>query len=103
MGANVVSGDILEPDTMIKNVAGGAAVILHPWILGKILYSPGGIKWLSEGFRASPGSKQANQIISRLVAIAANPEIGIAPAKEDKGGQENIGQIDIPYSPMNKL
>lgn len=52
----------------------GGIVVLSPALLARILFSPGGIRWLSEGLKATPGTqagiRAATQIASRLVGTA---------------------------------
>ncbi len=69
-----------DPITGLEQLGTGLA-ILSPAVLGKVIYSKGGIKWLTEGLTAAPGSREGVTAISSLMAILANPKLGVVPEK----------------------
>lgn len=52
-------------------IAGGGAVgVAIPEIIGRVLYSPGGIRWLTVGLQAKPGTNSFTKALSKLTEIA---------------------------------
>lgn len=76
--ADIAEGDLLDRRTVIQNAAAGL-VLLSPVILGKLLYTPTGIKWLTIGLQTPPGSREAAKVASRIAAIIAAPNVGNRP------------------------
>jgi hypothetical protein len=56
-----------------------AAVILGPAVMAKVLASPGGAKWLTEGFKAPAGSEQAARATGIIMSLALKDNKGVGP------------------------
>lgn len=63
---------------------GGGIALLSPNLAAKALYSPNGIKWLTQGLKSPPGSRAARQAIEGLTKIATSNSIGISERRPNE-------------------
>ena len=92
VATGIVQGDPMSQAAWLQIGLGGL-VIMHPNLLARVLYSPGGIKWLTEGLKTPPGSKKAVEIANRIAAIAAFSQ-GEFPSVKEKVGTDQVSELE---------
>jgi hypothetical protein len=75
-GGAAIGGSMLGPAGAIGGAAlGGAGVTLGPAAFAKMITSDRGRKWLTEGFKIKPGTKEAINFMSRFSAWLAKENL----------------------------
>jgi len=99
--SDVVQGDFLDTGNVIANATAGL-ILLSPVALGKALYTPTGIRWLTRGLQTPPGSREAGQIISRIMAVVNTPNVGRRPMTEAEFNEFH-GITPTPQRPLRSI
>jgi hypothetical protein len=60
---------------ILRDPIRGIPVVLSPRILAKIWYSPTGMKWLTDGFKMSAGSKDGIALATKLMGVINSEDI----------------------------
>lgn len=81
LGADVLSASMSGQETAARGMSqlGAGLVILSPSLVAKAMYSPGGIRWLTVGMKAPPGSKSAVVAIRELTKSLTANSMGVKP------------------------
>ena len=75
VAGSIIGGNETVPRGLTQLGAGLA--LISPNLAAKAIYTPGGIKWLTQGLKSPPGSYAAKQAIAGLSKIATATAVGI--------------------------
>lgn len=75
---------------LLQHVGTGVA-LLSPAAIGRLIYSKGGLQWLTEGMKLKPGTDAAAKAIMTAKGILINGALGIAPERGRNDEAQTVG------------